>query len=328
MKLNENIEEIADKLNLDYKVIDNRIVMPCPVHGGDNAEAFCLYLDGIKQKGNWVCWTHGCEKKHGQDLLGLIRGLTGLGFMESVNYALDLLNLEVGDIQIIETPQSIHKINQITETILRERRLANYNISREDVLKSLNIPSPYFIERGFSSEVLKLFDVGDCHIAGKKMYNRAVVPVYDEFFKFVGCVGRHIGGGDYRKWINSDDFKRSYLYGIHITKEHIIRARAIVLVEGQGDVWRLYENRIKNGAGIFGTALVDDQLMYLESLPIETIIVLTDMDDAGREAANQIKKVCGRRFNYIVPEYPTKDVGELTDEQFNTIIKPAIKGYF
>ncbi|MEN6622496.1 MAG: toprim domain-containing protein, partial [Smithella sp.] len=117
-------------------------------------------------------------------------------------------------------------------------------------------------------------------------------------------------------WVNSKGFKTSYnLYGLWIAKHYIEKTNRVYLVEGQGDVWRMNEAGIKNTLGIFGADLSEYQLSLLEKMPILDVVVLTDMDDAGRKAANRIVNKCGRRFNYSIPELPTKDVGEMTIEQ-------------
>ena len=69
--------------------------------------------------------------------------------------------------------------------------------------------------------------------------------------------------------------------------------------------------------GIFGCSINEDQLILLEQSGALNLIVLTDYDEAGKKAAEQIMKKCGRRFNYIRPEMPegVKDIGDLTVEQ-------------
>jgi 5S rRNA maturation endonuclease (ribonuclease M5) len=58
-------------------------------------------------------------------------------------------------------------------------------------------------------------------------------------------------------------------------------------------------------------------------MSILNVIILTDMDEAGRIAAKRIVEKCGRRFNYVIPELPTKDVGEMTIDQ----IKERLANY-
>jgi DNA primase len=222
-------------------------------------------------------------------------------------------------------------MNRIADIITHKPETISTNISRETVISGLEIPSKYFIDkRQYKPETLVAFDIGECYNPNKQMFNRAVVPVYDENHNYIGCVGRSLDDDNKKyKWVNSKGFKKScYLYGLWIAKPYIEKTSTVILVEGQGDVWRLYEAGIKNSVGIFGADLSDDQLITLESLSIFNVVILTDTDEAGTKAANSIIQKCGRRFNYYRPKISTKDVGEMTIEQIESELKPQIKGLF
>ncbi|MAF25454.1 hypothetical protein CL634_07760 [bacterium] len=173
------------------------------------------------------------------------------------------------------------------------------------------------------------FDVGVCLDSTKPMYNRVVAPVYDDDFKYiVGCVGRvqnenHNG----KKWVNSKNFHTgSYLYGYWLAKEKIRELKTVILVEGQGDVWRMHEAGIENVVGIFGSSLSDSQSRTLETSGAFTIVIMTDNDEAGKKAKNSIKSKCSRIFNIVEPEFDHKDVGDMTVEQINLELKPQLEG--
>lgn len=328
-QLSERISDLLRAFEINYNELDNRFVFSCPVHGGDNPNGACVFKDGSKAKGNWVCWTHSCQEKHGALILGFIKGVLEkksgkrVPFGEAVEFALKFLNKEAVEIPNEPQTYSIHRLNQMYELVGNKEKRAVQPISRETVLSELKIPSEYFLSRGYSSEVLKLFDVGDCLKEGKLMHGRAVAPVYDIGYNYVGCSGRTTVPGQTKyKWINSKDFKTNeYLYGLWITKSEIEKKKKIVLVEGQGDVWRMYEAGILNVAGIFGADLSEHQLEELEKLSIFDVVVLTDMDEPGRVAAEKIARKCGRRFNVSMPQVSAKDVGELTVDQIRVELK-------
>ena len=121
---------------------------------------------------------------------------------------------------------------------------------------------------------------------------------------------------------HSKGFKKSVLYGLNIAKDFMGKKKVLFLLEGQGDVWRMHEAGFKNSVSIFGSSISDDQLLILEQSGALNLIILTDYDDAGKKAAKQIVKKCGRRFNYYRPEISKKDVGEMTIEQIHEEIKP------
>ena len=321
---------------MDYTEFENRIAFACPVHGGDNSEGACIFTDGTSSKGNWVCWTHGCERDHGKNIIGFVKGVLSTKqnkeatFYSAINYCLSFLNKKLIDIKEEKISESIYNNNKLMEVLVREPEKVILNISRDQVISSLEIPSKYYIERGFQPETLVVFDVGECYNPNRQMHNRAVVPVYDEDNNYIGCVGRTLDENNKKyKWMNSKGFKKSfYLYGIWIAKPHVQKTSTIILVEGQGDVWRLYESGIKNAVGIFGADLSEDQLIALEKLGVMNVVILTDTDEAGQKAAQGIMEKGGRRFNYFHPAISKKDVGDMSIMEIEEELKPQIKGLF
>jgi DNA primase len=176
---------------------------------------------------------------------------------------------------------------------------------------------------------LEAFDVGECLAENQPMSGRVVVPVYDEDYNYVGCVGRSIKEHLQPKWLHSKGFSKNVLYGLNLTKERIMETGTVILVEGQGDVWRAFEAGLDMTVGIFGCSINDDQLILLERSGALNVVVFTDYDEAGNKAAEQIMKKCGRRFNYIRPEMPegVKDVGDLTVEQIKELILPQLERF-
>jgi len=331
-QLSERISDLLKTFEINYSELDNRFVFSCPVHGGDNPNGACIFKDGSKSKGNWVCWTHSCQEKHGALILGFIKGVlekrsgNKIPFGQAVEFGLKFLNKEAVDIPNDPQTYSIHRLNQLYELVANKEKKIVQPVSRQTVLSELKIPSPYFLGRGYSPEVLTLFDVGECFKDGKLMNGRAVAPVYDSDYNYVGCSGRTtISGQTKYKWINSKDFKTNeYLYGLWITKSEIEKRKKIVLVEGQGDVWRMYDSGIHNVVGIFGADLSDYQLEELEKLSIFDVVILTDMDDAGRTASEKIARKCRRLFNISIPKISAKDVGELTTDQIRLELKELL----
>ena len=156
------------------------------------------------------------------------------------------------------------------------------------------------------------------------MSGRAVAPIYDQFGNYVGAAGRATDENVKPKWLYSKGFKRSVFYGIHRAYNHIKETNTVILVEGQGDVWRMHESGYPEAVGIFGCSIGEDQLVILEEAGVMNVVILTDTDDAGQKAYIQIVKRCGRRFNYYRPEISTKDVGDMTVEQVRLELGPQL----
>lgn len=334
--LSQDPAKILDKFQIQYEELPNRLTFACPVHNGDNPTGACIFTDGDTAKGNWACWTRGCHEDYGNNILGFLQGLLScrnddeVGFPQTINCAKGI----VGDVDFKIDSEIYRKSKEekLIEVFNRDiEDLEIPDITREMVIERLNIPSPYYLGMltneniakrrcYFSPEVLKYYDIGDCMESGKPMAYRAVVPVYDENERYLGCTGRKIyENNDYGKWKNSAGkgiFSRIF-YGFHKSLPLIKSSATIIIVEGQGDVWRATQSGAANNGSLMGSVLSEDQLIILEKIGVQNIILLTDFDDAGEKAAEEIRHKGGRRFCYWRPTLPKslmKDIAKFYSE--------------
>ena len=187
------------------------------------------------------------------------------------------------------------------------------------------------MSRGFEGKTLEYFEVGDCEDKASKMYNRAIVPIHnDDGSKIIATIGRSVKEHKIPKFLIEPKgvAKSNILYNLHRAKPHIEKCHAAIIVEGQGDVWRLYEAGIFNAVGMFGKSLSSYQINKLNKLPITTVIVLTDSDQAGKDAKVQIKRDIGRMYRLIFPKISKKDIGDMSVKQIQNQIIPQIKGCY
>ena len=331
-KLVERLPELLKSLKIEYFEYPNRYSFACPIHGGDNPEGCSIFTDGISAKGNWQCWTHHCEDDFTSSLVGFVRGALcqkqgrKVSLNETATYCANLCNVSVEDLEHLETNKPYDL--KILDIFKRQLHRENFNVSREQIRSRIKIPADYYINRGFLPETLDAFDIGFCLEKKRPMSGRVVVPIYDEGYNYMGCVGRATESDTSPKWLHSKGFKKSMLYGLNVAQAHIKESQTVILVEGQGDVWRMHEAGYKNCVGIFGSSINDDQLLLLEQSGALNVVILTDSDEAGNKACDQIIKKCGRRFNYYRPSISTKDVGEMSVEQIRNEIHPQLKGLF
>ena len=329
-QLVERLPELLQSLDIEYLEYPNRYSFACPVHGGDNPEGCSIFTDGISSKGNWQCWTHHCEDDFTNSLFGFVRGALCLrrnrkiSLNEAAAYCTNFFNMSLDDLEQSETRPN-ENLN-ILDIFKKEVHRSNSDISRDQIRSRIQIPADYYIGRGFLPETLDAFDIGFCLEKNRPMSGRVVVPIYDKGYNYMGCVGRATDGNMSPKWLHSKGFKKSTLYGLNIASSYIKESQTIILVEGQGDVWRMHEAGHKNCVGIFGSSINDDQLLLLEQSGALNVVILTDTDEAGNKACEQIIKKCGRRFNYYRPTISTKDVGEMSIEQIQEELYPQLKG--
>lgn len=359
----DNIESLFEYLDLsDIKYNGKMFVGGCPIHNGDNKSAFNLYPNGDFYRGNWRCRTHNCDKVFKGSIIGFIRGVLSnkkynwvkdgdstISFQETMNFVETFLGNDIGNIKVsksdIDKKTFSSVVKNITETSVE---IANTKISRHSIRQSLSIPSKYFIDRGFCSDILNKYDVGLCDKPEKEMYNRAVAPIYDHSYKYmVGCTGRSIfdkcsvcgafhnpnnqcpadeDKWKYSKWKHNYQFKsQNHLYNFWFAKEHILASSTAILVESPGNVWRLEEAGIHNSLAMFGSNLSDRQKIILDGSGAMSLVVITDNDDAGDKAAKLIYDKCKNTYKIIRIQITKSDVAEMSLDDIQKEIKPYIK---
>lgn len=348
-KLIENIEFVLEKLELgvNYYVCDDKVTMPCPVHGGDNPNGFSILLRGV---GNWRCFTHNCHEQYGTSkgasLVSFVQAVKKLTFWQTLSYLGKLLGVEANneDLSTDKEQREFIRKCKILDLPKEEKRLL---IPRNKVRQSLKYPVTNILDswRLFNPSILDAYDVGECSTRNKPMSDRIVVPLYDETGNYmVGCSGRSIYNkcelcNTYHKpslfcpatqyeiflsskWKNSANFAaESYLYNLWKAKKVIEESKCVVLVEGPGDIWRLEEAGIHNGLALLGTKFTDEQKRIIEGLGATTLVIGTDNDNAGLAARNFIRESCGRLFN-VYDVIPTrKDFGESPIEEIQELFR-------
>lgn len=344
----DNIDTVLEKLGIEHKQSGKMITMSCPIHGGDNLSAINLYPDGESYRGNWKCRTHHCEQTFKSSIIGFIRGVLShnqLGwikpgddtvhFIVALNFAKQILNNDLSHYKISRCQVEKNNFSSFVGSIKKDSLEESVpQISRATIQKSLEIPSQYFINRGFSSTILSKYDVGLCNKQDKEMYCRAVAPIYDIDHKYmVGCTGRSIfdkcincgtyhnqkddcpspeNRWKYSKWKHNYGFKtQNHLYNLWSAKDYIRDTKKVIIVESPGNVWKLEECGFKNSVAIFGSSLADKQKMLLDSSGAMELILLLDNDEAGKQATELIRKKCSRTYNVFAPDFVTTDIADM-----------------
>ncbi len=336
-KIASNIQRVLGHFGIPIQDFGEYISCACPIHDGDNPNAFTMTIDSEHSYfGIWKCWTQGCEEDNINTPIGLIRALLSkfqdkeITFNEAVDFSMKLVETNFEDLVKSSNNMDFNKksLCGIENNFKKREQNKKSGVNRSVARKALSRPAKYYLDRGYSESVLDEFDVGVCSDSRKQMRDRVVAPVYDDDFEcMVGCVGR-IMHENYngRKWVNSKKFYAgAWLYGYWLSRDYIKSSRMAVLVEGQGDVWRLWEAGIKNVVGMFGSGLTDTQIRILETSGATTLVLLPDNDEAGAKANRKIYKKCSSLFDIVTIDIDLKDVGEMTIEQINKQIKPIIE---
>jgi hypothetical protein len=198
-------------------------------------------------------------------------------------------------------------------------------LTRQQVRKSLHIPSPYYLGKGFSLSILDAMDVGH-----SPKLRRSITPVYDEAGQFcLGILGRselpacsrckkyhrpevacRFGQG---KWMTLKGFPKTLLLynaaALHSSRPFVL------LTEGAMDAVRAQEAGYP-AVSSMGAHLSDAQAQRLAASGKE-VLVAYDRDPAGRQAEGKalaLLRAMGVRATSFPPPGGFKDLGEMRPE--------------
>ena len=102
----------------------------------------------------------------------------------------------------------------------------------------------------------------------------------------------------------------------------------LILVEGQGDVIRLWEAGIKNVVGMFGSKISDSQEFLIQKTGVSNIVIAADNDEAGKACTGDIIERLKYLFNISILKLSKNDIGDMSIDEINQFIKPQIEGKY
>lgn len=306
MDLKDQVKNNLDELNIQYNEYDTRIAFSCPIHGSDNRNSLSILTDG-PAAGTWKCWTNGCHEEY--------PGLKNL--FKKLN---EIYHTDVSTLFNITSGQS----KPVKKVKMSEDRVS--------FRKKLWIPPKYFLDRGYTRFILDKYDVGYCHDKDDFLFNRIVVPIYNEEGTMVeGALGRNINEKCKEcnlfhwekrgcpknsvdefyalKWLNIKGFSMGeYLYNYWFVNK--LKNNFIILTEGCGDVWKFEEAGIHCSLAMFGVSWSSKRTQLLEKLGVYKIVLALDNDEAGNENREKIRQKLIKYYDIydIWPE--GKDFGE------------------
>lgn len=332
----QDIYKLLDSFDLEYTQDADNIFMKCPIHeGSDNPVGLSISLD----KQVWRCWTRGCHDHYNCNIWGFVQGLLGTdSFSDALKYVCKLYDVngasKNGDNKHTTNNNSDSDFNSLVRQIARRKEQIGGFRKLEHITrpKTNTAPSAYFISRGFGEQTLRFFEVQDMpkNTTGI-LRNRSIIPIRSSNGEYVGYIARAIRDFIKPKYIFSKGIRKSdYLYNHHNALFELARPSmdTLFLVEGQGDVWKLWECGVKNVVGLFGKDISAEQRKLLLKSGATRLVVLTDNDQVGRESKIKIKRDLGRLFKLVFPKMYTKDLGSMLNETVKENILKDLRGYY
>ena len=314
------IEPLLDALKIEWVQRHNDYInIICPVHGSADLGSSCIYLSN----GTYKCWSRGCDERIGRNFINLIKWALSQDGTEATWQDVD---------------RFIHgEAFEVKERSYQEKT-NNEPIPLMDPLKypMVTIPSIYYIDRGFSPEILIKYGVGDA-VQFPFTY-RSLVPVKTEggvlmgfsgrsqhkickkcdFYhsKYESCIAKDYKYAHmYKKWFHSSGLKKMRtLYGIDLVEQ----TTKIAIVEGPSCVWKLAELGIPAGA-VLGKSFSKEQAAILKRKGVTHVFLLADEDEGGKEFKAKFIENWHTVFNIVTTKLPQKDISDMSDEELKEV---------
>jgi DNA primase len=280
----------------------------CPFHG-EKTPSF--HVNG--ERGVFYCF--GCSA--GGDVIKFVELFDKVAFPEAVRQLAGRFGLSVpeperskDDADGQRERDSLLKAHEIAAAWFREQLATPAGAAARRQLK----------ERGLTAETIELIGAGyapstreglktrllkegfalplllrsglvaerDHGTAVDRFRNRLMIPICRDNGAIVAFGGRAMDAGQQPKYLNSPEtpiyVKGRTLYGLHLSKASVIRAKHAVMVEGYFDFAQAYQAGITNVVASSGTALTPVQAKLLKRFATKVVLNF-DPDAAGQGAA-------------------------------------------
>ena len=263
-----------------------------------------------------------------------------LSYPQAIKFLAKKYNIEVEETAI--TSEQKEKIDQKEKFILIcefAKKFFKEQLNKTDFGK--NIAYNYLLERGFDKNTIEDFEIGCLTEKRDSLKEFSVEKGYDIddlvslglissknqndiyrsriIFPIKTISGRTVGFGarviktssKSAKYINSPDSiiynKSKILYGLHNSKNEIVKNDNCYIVEGYTDVIRFHQKGIKNVVSSSGTALTTGQINIIRRLT-KNITMLFDSDNAGVNATiRSIDMILSEGMNVNICLFPENE---------------------
>ena len=227
-----------------FRLQGQRIVGPCPIHGGDNNGAFVV----SRERNQWYCFTR-CSR--GGDVVELV---ARLDLVNRVEAARRLCRVDGGPSRS-QTPRAAATSAGRSQPFRPFRRRL-----------SLDPDCPFLRDKGIGPSTARRFDVGAWH--GDGFLRRCVgVRLFDRLGQPLGYAGRRLDPGEQERWgkwkLPRGMPKRQLLYARHRIGPD---PKVVVLTECPWGVLRLYEIGVP-AVALMGIAMSPMQEQLLAAHP-------------------------------------------------------------
>ncbi len=241
-----------------FRTRGGSLVGPCPLHRGDNPQAFVVNRD----KNLWYCFTR-CQR--GGDVIDFVRFLDGRSYRDTAVWLASLAGHSAAQAPLAAAASF--------EPFTRRLRL------EPDV--------PFLAQKGICPASARRFETGLYRGQGF-LQGCIAVRLHDPHGLPLGYAGRRLDPDEARrhgKWkLPARLPKRTILFNFHRVRERL--EHGLVIVEDPWSVMRLAQLGIP-AVALLGTTVSQPQRTLLE--PASRLLLLLDGDAAGAAAAQTLR---------------------------------------
>lgn len=303
----ENLKSIIDIVDvisnyLELKKVGSNFKALCPFHS-EKTPSFVV----SPAKQIYHCF--GCHASG--DAIKFVMEIEKLSYKEAIEKLASLYNFKLEytsnakgvDTNLLEIVnnfyiQELYK-NKEALSYLKNRGVNDSTIEKFKLGYAPNKEKQFEFFKKANLDLNALKELG---VVSEKNYPRLIeritFPIFSTNNKIIAMGGRTISGhvAKYINFTNTKIFNKSKtFYGLNFAREHILRKKEAIIVEGYMDVIMLHQAQINTSIATLGTALTNEHLPLLKKLSSK-ILLAYDSDEAGINAAIKASKLLFKSF--------------------------------
>lgn len=285
---------------------------PCPLHSGDNRNAFHVNTD----KNVWHCFT-SCG---GGNILDLVMKVEGCSIREAGQKLTEWF-----DIKSTPPPRTLKGREAAAKAVRPSSRRNSLppaaTIPPLLPLKTLDPAHPYLAERGLSRATVDRFGIGYC--SRGIMRGRIAIPIHTQEGELVAYAGRAVAptlAAEAGKYKFPTGFEKRYVVW-NLNRATICADRGLIVCEGYFGAMRVDQAGFPSVVALMGSSLSEEQEALLVAAT-DRLALMFDGDEAGVAALRSVyARLRGRMYLREIHLEQGEQPDNLPDERLQTLLR-------
>jgi len=308
---NESIENLKSIIDI-IDVIGNYVTLK---KSGSNYTALCPFHSEktpsfVVSPAKQIYHCFGCGASG--DAIKFIMEIEKLSYPEAIEKLANMYNFKLEytsknsflQIDILDKINTFYKSklyeNKNAYEYLKQRGLFDSTIEKFQLGYAPSSKEQFKFFNNANLNKKELIELGVLNESGEypRLIERITFPIFSQNGKIIAFGGRTITNhpAKYINFTNTKIFNKSKtFYGLNFAREHILRKKEIIIVEGYMDVIMLHQAGIENAVATLGTALTPSHLPIIKKLNPK-VTISYDSDSAGINAALKASKLLYKEF--------------------------------